>query len=80
MLLNRFLRRERLRRDLTQRDVARALDVTVNAVGAWERDDESGPPPTVPNPYQLRALSKLFGVTADKLLRMLPPERVAERR
>ena len=76
MQLSRFIRQQRQKLNLTQRDIAEELGITDNAVGGWEREDE----PAVPNPYQILGLSRLFGVTADKLLKMLPPERVAERR
>jgi transcriptional regulator with XRE-family HTH domain len=79
MNLSKFLRRERRKHKMTQEDVARRLDVTVNTVAAWERDESSKHPASVPNPYQLRDLAKLFGVTADKLLSLLPPPRVADR-
>jgi len=75
MQLSDWLRKERRKRDMTQRDVARELDVSLNSVIAWERREHG----TVPGTYQLRALSKLFEASADKLLKMLPPERVAER-
>ncbi len=80
MRLAKFLRSERIKRDMTQADVAKRLDVTVNTVAAWERDEHSRQPPAVPDPYQIRALSQLLGVTADKLLSLLPPQRVADRR
>ena len=79
MHLSKFLRTERQKRTMTQKDVARRLDVTVNTVAAWERDENSSQPPAVPDTYQVRDLAKLYNVSADKLLSLLPPRRVADR-
>ena len=79
MHLSKFIRTERQKRKMTQRDVAQRLDVSVNTVSSWERDESSSNPPAVPDTYQVRDLAKLFGVTADKLLSLLPPQRVADR-
>jgi transcriptional regulator with XRE-family HTH domain len=84
MSLAKFIRTQRQKHGWTQRELARRLDVTINSVQGWEREvsvsaDHPGRPPSVPNPYQIRALSKLFATSADKLLKLLPPERLAER-
>lgn len=70
MQLPDFLRTERRKRGWTQRDVANVIGVTDNTVGTWERSED----PAIPSTYQIRSLADLFGVSADRLLSMLPPE------
>jgi transcriptional regulator with XRE-family HTH domain len=72
MQLATFLRDQRVKRNMTQRDVAEKIGVSTNAVIAWERDGSTGNAPSVPNTYQLRDLARLYRVSADRLLTMLP--------
>lgn len=56
------IRGERSRQDMTQEQLADKLGVSQSAVRSWE----SGT--TKPGPYQLLAMSDLFGCSVDYLL------------
>jgi transcriptional regulator with XRE-family HTH domain len=57
----RTLKRERLKRGLTQREVADALETDDRAVRAWEKQEQ------FPNLYHRRRLSFLYGKTIEGL-------------
>lgn len=62
MALSKKLRDLRAERDLTQGDVAKAIDVHVTHVSSWETSRSK---PSLDN---LIALSKLFGVSLDYIV------------
>ncbi|MCL2861587.1 MAG: helix-turn-helix domain-containing protein [Firmicutes bacterium] len=56
------LKELRLEKELLQSDVAKAMHVTYNTIGNWERDYSS------PSIYELIELANFFEVTTDYLL------------
>lgn len=55
------LKKERLKRGLTQREVASALETDERAVRAWEKQEQ------FPNLYHRRRLSMLYGKSIEAL-------------
>lgn len=58
----------RLRLALSQEEIARELQVTIETVSNWECGRSS---PTI---SQRRKLANLLGITLDELFEMLPPK------
>lgn len=52
----------RLRKNLTQKDLAGYLHVTFQAISRWERDE------TEPSLDDILKMTKIFGITVDELL------------
>ncbi len=61
MRLGERLRRERLRRHLSQEALAEALGISVRSIGRWEHDQ------AVPQGYARLSLSRFFGLSAEEL-------------
>ena len=61
--LGEALKEHRLRCQMTQEFVAESVGVSRQAVSKWERGDSD------PSTSNLLALSKLFGISAEELLR-----------
>lgn len=51
----------RIRKGLTQKDVAEKLQVTQQTVGAWERGL------SLPRPHKMQQIEDLYGVPKDQL-------------
>ena len=62
-LLGEVIKRYRIQRKMTQEFVAEALGVTRQAVSKWESGASN------PSTTNLMALAKLFGVTAEEILK-----------
>ena len=62
-LLGEVIKRYRTQRKMTQEFVAEALGVTRQAVSKWESGASN------PSTTNLMALAKLFGVTAEEILK-----------
>ena len=61
--LSEMLKENRTRCKMTQEFVAEALGVSRQAVSKWEREDSD------PSTANLLALAKLFGISAEEMLR-----------
>lgn len=59
-----YLRRARSERDISLRDLALLLDLSTQAVTAWERGTSS------PSPKHLAALAEVLRVSVDDLIRI----------
>lgn len=57
----KILKRERLKRGWTQKEVADALGTDERAVRAWEKQEQ------FPSPYHRRQLSALYGKSIEAL-------------
>lgn len=62
MELNREIRRQRRWIDMTQRDLAKALGVSVSTVSDWEKGNRN------PSVEKLTELAGFFGMTETELL------------
>ena len=69
MELNREIRRQRRWIDMTQRDLAKALGVSVSTVSDWEKGNRN------PSVEKLTELAGVFGMTETELLH--PKEEVS---
>jgi len=58
-----FIKESRLKKGLTQKELADLLFIDVTAVSKWERGTSD------PSTSNLFALAKLFGVSAEELLK-----------
>ena len=56
------IRKYRLKANLTQKDLAKKLKVSVSTVSMWETEKR------VPRTVKLKALSAALGVSVDKLI------------
>lgn len=72
--LGEVLRAERTRCKMTQEFVAESLGVSRQAVSKWENGVAD------PSTANLIALAKLYGVSAEDLLRQVAPQEEAEER
>lgn len=65
-MLQQQLKRLRIGRKMSQKELASKLFVSQQAVGKWERGEAT------PNPETIAKLSEIFGVTADELIGRQP--------
>jgi len=65
-VLQQQLKRLRIGRKMSQKELASKLFVSQQAVGKWERGEAT------PNPETIAKLSEIFGVTADELIGRQP--------